>query len=369
MFDEKDVPLDIWQYLKNTKKHIVLYGMGDGADKILSACRMYDIKVDDFFASDGFVRGQSFHEKRVLSYSDVCCKYGKDNMIVLLSFASNLDEVLANINKIACECELYAPDVPVYGDEVFNRDFYIRNLEKIKNAEQIFSDDESRRVFCNIIKYKLSGKINYLYECESAEADCFALLEAKNFESVVDLGAYNGDTIQKVKKYSKKLSRVVAFEPDKRNYKKLLKYIESESLHIDAYNIGAWSKKEKLNFCDSGNRNSSLEYTMSSLIKNSEKKVRPHEPVELDSLDNILCGEKIDYIKYDVEGSEREALEGSRHTIAKYSPALLVSAYHKSADIFTLPIFIKEIHPDYSIYLRKLRYIPAWDVNILAIKK
>ena len=101
---------DIWTYLKNTSKTVVMYGMGNGADKILSVCGSYGIEVSDFFASDGFVRGHLFHGKRVLSYSEIKEKYGKENIIVLLSFASSLPSVLENIYKIADECELYAPD-------------------------------------------------------------------------------------------------------------------------------------------------------------------------------------------------------------------------------------------------------------------
>ena len=62
---------DLWRYLADQKeKAIVMYGMGNGADKILAVCERYGIEVSDFFASDGFVRGHSFHGKRVLSYSE-----------------------------------------------------------------------------------------------------------------------------------------------------------------------------------------------------------------------------------------------------------------------------------------------------------
>ena len=57
--------MDMWQTLAATDKHIVMYGMGNGADKILAVCEKYGIVVKDFFASDGFVRGQHFHGKRV----------------------------------------------------------------------------------------------------------------------------------------------------------------------------------------------------------------------------------------------------------------------------------------------------------------
>jgi hypothetical protein len=60
---------DLWQYLSESEKHIVMYGMGNGADKILKVCEAKGIEVCDFFASDGFVRGHSFHGKKVLSYA------------------------------------------------------------------------------------------------------------------------------------------------------------------------------------------------------------------------------------------------------------------------------------------------------------
>ena len=75
----------------------------------------------------------------------------------------------------------------------------------------------------------------------------------------------------------------------------------------------------------------------------------------------------MDYIKYDVEGSEKEALEGSRKTIETYAPKLLVSLYHRSEDIFTLPLMIQKMNPAYRFYVRKLRYVPAWDLNLYAL--
>ena len=55
---------DLWHYLKSqadSGRPILLYGMGNGADKIIAVCEAYGIPVADFFASDGFVRGHSFH--------------------------------------------------------------------------------------------------------------------------------------------------------------------------------------------------------------------------------------------------------------------------------------------------------------------
>ena len=62
---------DMWEELRQSKKPIVMYGMGDGADKILAVLESRGISVSDFFASDGFVRGQTFHSKKVLSFSEI----------------------------------------------------------------------------------------------------------------------------------------------------------------------------------------------------------------------------------------------------------------------------------------------------------
>ena len=115
---------DLWSYLASSEKKIVMYGMGNGADKILAVLDRFGIEVADFFASDGFVRGHSFHGKRVLSYTEVKEKYGAENLIILLSFASSLPEVLSLFERVDTECELYAPDVPVCGEALFDFEFY-----------------------------------------------------------------------------------------------------------------------------------------------------------------------------------------------------------------------------------------------------
>lgn len=61
--------------------------------------------------------------------------------------------------------------------------------------------------------------------------------------------------------------------------------------------------------------------------------------------------ERIDFIKLDIEGDEKIALEGGRNLIKKYFPRMMVSAYHKCEDLWELPLLIHEINPQYKIYL------------------
>ncbi len=140
---------DVWHRMKKCGKPIVLYGMGNGADKILSVMETYGIECADFFASDGFVRGHCFHGKRVLSYTDVRKKY--EDMLIVISFASSLPEVLARFYEIADTYETVAPDVPVAGDTLFTQAFFAEHTPDFQRVYDLLADEESRNIYENIV--------------------------------------------------------------------------------------------------------------------------------------------------------------------------------------------------------------------------
>lgn len=380
---------DLWQYLQAQSKKgrpILLYGMGNGADKIITVCARYGIPIADVFASDGFVRGHSFHGKTVLSFSAACEKYGADDPIVLLAFASSRPEVLENISRVAAAYELYIPDVPVCGTDLFNAEFYEAHAEEIAAARALFADDGSRRVYDGILTYKLTGRMDILRATESDPADAYRdILRAHRFRTAADLGAYNGDSIRDLRKYAPDLTDVIAMEPDRRNFRKLTEYASAlteaeDSLRVHCVRAGAWSESATLTFRGSGNRNAGLADQPSSAAdpsailpstaddpyfgKTAEVPVRALDTVVADT---IGVGARLDYIKYDVEGAETQALLGSRSVILRDAPALLVSVYHRNADLFRLPLLVHELGPAYQLYLRRMAGVPAWDVNLYAV--
>lgn len=355
---------DLWESLAATPKTVVMYGMGNGADKILAACAQKGVEVSDFFASDGFVRGHSFHGKTVLTWSEIKEKYGAENVIVLLSFGTSRPEVLENIYRIADEAELYAPDVPAFGDGLFDRAFFEAHREEIDRAYDLLSDEESRRIFVNVLHFKLTGDIQCLKNAESdRETMMQTLAEPKKLRFAADLGAYNGDTVRELLSYADgNLEAVYAMEPDARNFRKLKAYAETETrAEVIAVHAGAWSEETTLYFDASGNRNASFGSNRSETL--AERPVKQTE-ISAMPLDKVLAGRHVDYIKYDVEGAEREALLGSEETIRTCHPTLLVSLYHRNEDLFALPLLIRERFPSYqSFYVRRLSGIPAWDLN------
>ena len=347
---------DVWKYLQNTHRPIVVYGMGNGADKLLSRLDSYGVKISDFFASDGFVRGHSFHGKRVMSFSEIEEKY--DDFIILVSFASKLSEVVEKIYSLKERHELYVPDMPVVGNVYFDSDFYNENYIKIKKAYDLLEDNHSKKLFSDVVWYKLTADISYLRDTFSRE-ECYSLLDCDSYRFVFDAGAYNGDTAKEFISYFPNLQKIYAAEPDPKNCAKLRKYAETTSCDIEIQEAALWNENGETEFLSSKNRNSS--------ISNSSHQFKTVK-VNLKKLDSIISS-PVDYIKYDVEGSELQALEGSAETIKKYSPDMLVSLYHKSEDIFLLVNYIADNFKDYKLYLRRLYCLPAWELNLYAIKK
>ena len=50
----------LWEHLAATSKPIIIYGMGDGAQKILDVCAEKNVILSSYKASDDNVRGYSF---------------------------------------------------------------------------------------------------------------------------------------------------------------------------------------------------------------------------------------------------------------------------------------------------------------------
>ena len=351
---------DMWQSLKDEKRPIMVYGMGNGADKLFERFSILGINVTEIFASDGFVRGHSFRGYKVKSFSEI--KENYSDFVIVLSFASNKSYVIDMLSEINREYDMYVPDMPVAGvDEYFDKDFYNSHYSEIKTAYDSLADDESRAVYSSVINYKLSGRMSYLLECYTELDNMYSLIPKENIRCAIDAGAYNGDTARQMIEYFPNIKKIYAVEPDKKNFKKLQRYSEAETdCKMIAINSAVWCENSSGIFFGSGNRNSTVVATAS--YEHSEEDV---SMVKLDS----ITDEKIDYIKYDVEGAEQEALLGSFDTISKYNPTLLVSLYHRSRDIFTLTNYIKNEYPDYSLYLRRLRCLPAWEINLIAINE
>ncbi len=337
---------DIWTYLQGAKKPILIYGMGDGCDKILAVCKEKGISISGIFASDEYVRGKTVHGFEVTSFSVAKEKFG--DMIVLLAFGVFRDDLMAKIIALSKEVELYAPEVPLFGGGLFDKDYYEENKEKILLVEEYLSDETSKKIYRNLIEYKLTGKITPLLESESSrKEDLLSLVPYQKGDVYMDLGAYDGDTVLEWDALFPEHGKIIALEPNPKTYQKLV----ANTCHIPNIKplpFAAWHRNEPLSFNSKSGRSAALS-------EEGKIKVDARRP-------DLLCS-RADFIKFDVEGAEKEAIEGTRALIEKEKPTLCISAYHRTEDIFAIPLQVKKILPEYKVFLRHSPYIPAWDTQ------
>ena len=290
----------------------------------------------------------------MLSYAQACETFG--DFIVLVGFGSRLPDVLKFIYRMATEREVYAPDLPLCDDVLFDTEFYSAHKAQFDTARALFSDETSRTLFDDMIAYKLSGDLRYFERTISREQAWQTLMNPDSYRIAIDAGAYNGDTASEMLHWCHNIEKIYALEPDSKNFARLMRFVEaSGNGKIQPVNAAVLDYCGAISLNSSGNRNSRIS-PQNRAVENS---------VNCICLDKLTT-DRVDLIKYDVEGSEEAALLGSAGIIAAHAPDLIVSAYHKSTDLYRLPRLIRELNPKYKLYLYRHPYVPAWDLNIFA---
>lgn len=341
-----------WEKLQNTSKPIVLYGTGNGADRVLDELTRLGIPVSGVTASNGFVRKRLFRGFPVMSLSEAEAKFG--DFFAAIAFASSLPEVMGNMYALAARHETVMPCVPVYGDEICNRAFVRAHKAEIESAYGLLADDFSKQVFENGLLFQLTGGLPLLKATESDKTEALAgILKLTPREDYLDLGAYRGDTIAELLQFSGGTYRTItALEPNRKTFQKLSAFaggMENTALICAAVGdrVGTHA------FMGNAGRGSSLG--------------NRGEEIPVTTVDEICKNKSVSYLKMDVEGAEYEAILGGRETLQAKKPKLNIAAYHRSADLFRLPCLLHEINPAYQIYLRHHPYIPFWDTNLYCV--
>lgn len=70
------------------------------------------------------------------------------------------------------------------------------------------------------------------------------------------------------------------------------------------------------------------------------------------ALDEALVGEEVTFLKMDIAGAEIDALQGAGALIRERRPVLAICAYHLQDHLWRVPLTIREIAPDYRLFLR-----------------
>ena len=358
---------------KEQQQNVVLYGTGNGADKIVDFCEVNKVPIAGIFVSDEFCRGQSFRGHRVESYAQITERLGKDFLLVI-AFASELPELLNRFQELSRQHETIAPHLGLYNEDLADREWFAIHEKELTAAYELLTDEWSKNVFQDMLNFKFSGKLEYLFRHVTKRKNDIAFLELNDNEVYYDLGAYDGDTLFEAEPQTKRKAqgaklndwKIVAVEADEKNFNKLKSRIEEQGARIEGQwarvgdivliNKAVWKDEKGIEFSAKSGRSASV------YGGDAQKKI-----ITSTTIDAIAkeTGWEPSYIKMDVEGAEKEVIAGGAATISRCHPKLFIAAYHFNEDLFLIPLMLHHLNPNYQIFLRKHPYVPDWEINYI----
>ena len=339
---ENDVA--VIERLKESQEPVILYGATpDIADQIVKKLAGHHITIT-LVAIDDDSR-QELSSTKLLKDADTVRAEDVDAKLphyhVIIGFVKGYSQVdrialkFKNARSVSYLSELFdlEPVTTAFVSEnrAFLEDFY-ENLQ----------DQHSKDSYIAYLMSKTRQDMKYLPPIfDKHQYFPEGLFQFTDHESYFDGGAFVGDTIAAfLKATGGAYRRIWAAEPDRANYRQLMKYIEETHLKdVEAVNKGIYSYAGKLPFHEEG--------SMLSMITEAA-----NHYIEVDTIDNITGGAPVTYLKMDVEGAELMALKGAEQTILQHKPLLGISIYHRERDLIDIPAYIQKLVPEYKFYFR-----------------
>lgn len=223
------------------------------------------------------------------------------------------------------------------------RIFVQEHRKDIEALKEMLADNRSIEVLEHVIQYRIDNKQSYLKGIiDKHQYFDQKVLPIAHDEVFVDGGAYVGDTLNEYLRVAKKsgegYQHVYCWEPDEANIKELSRK-NKKTKKLSIVKKGLWSSKGTLGFTNAGSAGSQIS-------------TEAEFAVDVDTIDNVHASDNVTFIKMDIEGAEQEALLGARNVICKHHPKLAICIYHKYEDLYEIPFMIKEMNPDYKLYIR-----------------
>lgn len=252
----------------------------------------------------------------------------------------------------------------------------LKNFDKLINIYEILDDEQSKIAFSKVVFMRLAAaliphdivkekfspfsKEDWDLLCEKAKVtpgvdddyildridtwvlkgyeygDCRAI----SGDVVIDGGAFTGNTALYFSQCVGHNGRVYSFEPGPEVFSTLKKNTQKLG-NVFPVEAGIGSKDGFAYI--TGNSCGAL-VTDSGRIKINIR--------SLDSFVREMKINKVDFIKFDIEGSEEEGLDGARETIQQFSPKMAICIYHKPQDMFSIAEKIISINNNYQFYIK-----------------
>jgi FkbM family methyltransferase len=220
---------------------------------------------------------------------------------------------------------------------------YAGAASAIEQARALWADAESERLFLETLLFRLEFDLEAVTAISGASCQ-YAHPTVPRWKEplrMVDGGAYTGDTLRSLLQHGYRFEAFHAFEPDLENFRMLREAVGAllPETRSSLWPCGISSKTDRLKFSEGGGTSSKFSEAGSAQV-----------PVV--ALDDVLHAQAVNLIKLDIEGAEAAALQGARHLIEKYRPALAVCLYHYPQHLWSIPLWVAELNLGYRFYYR-----------------
>lgn len=363
---------------------VVIYGAGSGGKDMFDCLSLHCITPVAFCDGNKTLHNQEIKGVHVISVEELLQKH--PDCFVVVGTNNHKGEIVTLLKSVGIKRICLIED----NEEMY---FYLNyskwhrpfsdieeNINYIAAAYLHLDDDLSRTIFIKrlsvITSYADFDKYSDFIENSSFpkrlagrkkhfsaifEGEMYFdndLIKLGNDEVLLDAGAFDGDTLREfVKQMESKnhtYQHIYCLEPDKNNFINL-KNKSRQIKNVSFYQLGAWSTPDTLRFASSELMNA----TEAGIAGDGEIFIRKEEDdclIEVDQIDNIVNGKCVTIIKMDIEGAERDAIMGATKTIMEWHPRLIISAYHRSHDCYSLVLLLKKIAPSYHFFLRHFSF-------------
>jgi len=306
----------------------VIYGAGLFGEVFYRVISKYE-KIDFFI--DKYKTG-TLHGINIIKPSDI-----KEDVKIYNSVAAYEDEVKKELNVIS-----FVDTLSLYPNIIkeFYNDGYLwlqgKLLDdKLKEVRKLLNDKISLDFFDRWVKFREGFNMEYYPFPTNSLDEQYFIDEFEYSKRFVDCGGFIGDTIETYYKYNIG-GAMISFEPDPKNLKLLNQKAKNKNVLV--YPMGVSNETKILKFNSKGSGGSISED--GDIF------------VAITNLDDTIYNFKPDYIKMDIEGSEKDALIGAKNIIKDFAPNLAISIYHRADDLWEIPLLIKELNPNYTFTIR-----------------
>lgn len=328
---------------------VVLFGAGILGKEFLGVCKLNKIKVEAICDNDRSKIGIKILGIGVISVEELIDKYPKNTLIIITMMHDFIvKEQLEKLGYKNVFSHTYFATVFPKKFNYFNwrssLEQFKKDINKITELYSMLEDNKSRKVFEQLIIYRLTldykKLISIVDEMEKEYFDS-SLIKLSKDEVFVDGGGFDGDTLKKFIHLSHgNFKEIHTFEPDKKSQNKIKIFLkEKNDKRIKLHTFGLSNKNMIAFFTNTGTAGSKV------IINKGQK-------IKLVSLDSHLYKQKPTLIKLDIEGSETKAILGMKKIMRNFKPKLSICLYHNPSDLWNIPLLIKKINPKYKIFVR-----------------